>query len=347
MIKKQAVGFGLVGAGLGAKIHASQVAEMEQAEVVAVYGRNRERARSFADRHGVEKAYSDYREMLADGDVDAVIITTPTGLHLEFAAPAAEAGKHVVIEKPLEISTDRAEQIVAACRKHNVLHSVIYQLRFGIAANRVRDAIRSGQLGRVFLCDAYDKEYREPSYYRNDPWRGTRELEGGGALMTQSTHVIDLLQWLAGKVKSVYAKKKTAVHDIEVEDLAIAMPTIESGALGVLQSATSTYPGFKSRIEIHGENGSVIFNPEYDRMVFWRVKDSAERLDTPTDFDFADVSDPHLLPFIWHRRQLQDIAEAIIEGREPSVTAEDGLAAMRIKEAIYESAESGREVLVD
>ena len=347
MIKKQAVGFGLVGAGLGAKIHASQLAEMEQAEAVAVYSRNGERAQSFADRHGIGKAYSDYREMLADGDVDAVIITTPNGLHLEFAAPAAEAGKHVVIEKPLEITMDRAERIVAACRKHDVLHSVIYQLRFGIAANRARDAIRSGQLGKVFLCDAYDKEYREPSYYANDAWRGTRELEGGGALMTQSTHVIDLLQWLAGKVRSVYAKKKTAVHDIEVEDLAIALLTFESGALGVLQTATSTYPGFKSRIEIHGENGSVIFTPEYDRMVFWRVKDSTERLDTPTDFEFADVSDPHLLPFIWHRRQLQDIAEAIIEGREPSVTAEDGLAAMRIKEAIYESAESGREVLID
>ena len=347
MIKRQAVGFALVGAGLGAKIHASQLAEMEQADAVAVYARNGERARAFADRYGIGKAYSDYREMLADGDVDAVIITTPNGLHLEFAAPAAEAGKHVVIEKPLEISMDRAERIVAACRKHNVLHSVIYQLRFGIAANRVRDAIRSGQLGKVFLCDAYDKEYREPSYYGNDPWRGTRELEGGGALMTQSTHVIDLLQWLAGKVKSVYAKKKTAVHDIEVEDLAIAMLTFESGALGVLQTATSTYPGFKSRIEIHGENGSVIFTPEYDRMVFWRVRDSAERVDTPADFDFADVSDPHLLPFVWHRRQLQDIAEAIVEGREPSVTAEDGLAAMRIKEAIYESAESGREVLVD
>ena len=347
MIEKRAVGFALVGAGLGAKIHASQLAEMEQAEAVAVYARNRERARTFADRYGIGKAYSDYREMLADGDVDAVIITTPNGLHLDFAVPAAEAGKHVVIEKPLEISMDRAERIVAACRKHDVLHSVIYQLRFGIAANRVRDAIRSGQLGKIFLCDAYDKEYREPSYYRNDAWRGTRDREGGGALMTQSTHVIDLLQWLAGKVRSVYAKKKTAVHDIEVEDLAIAMFTFESGALGVLQSATSTYPGFKSRIEVHGENGSVIFNPEYDRMVFWRLRDSAERLDTPADFDFADVSDPHLLPFIWHRRQLQDIAEAIIEGREPSVTAEDGFAAMRIKEAIYESAESGAEVLVD
>lgn len=343
-MKAGKLGFGIVGAGLGAKIHALQLKELNEAELAAVYGRNEERAKGFANTHGAKRWYSDYRRMLDDKDVDVVIITTPNGLHKDFAIPAAEAGKHVVVEKPIEISLERAEAIINACRDNNVVLSVIYQLRFGKAVNKIKQAIDCGLFNKVFLCDAYDKEYREPSYYADDYWRGTRRFEGGGTLTTQSTHVIDLLQWFMGPVESVFAKKKTAVHRIEVEDLVVALLTFRNGALGVIESSTCTYPAFKSRIELHGENGSAIVNPEYDELVLWNIKGSDEKLDTPPGFKFTDVSDPHELPFIQHRYQLQDVIHAIKEGRDPLVTGEEAIKALCIKLAIYESAAQGREI---
>lgn len=340
------VGFGLVGTGMGADIHALQIKELEYGELTGVYGRNEQRARQFADKHGAKRWYTDYRQFLDDEAVDAVIIVTPNGLHLDFAIPAAQAGKHVVVEKPLEITVERGREIIDACRRHGVMLSVIYQLRFGSNVRKIKEAVDSGALGRVFLCDAYDKEYRQPDYYANDYWRGTKAYEGGGALMTQSTHVIDLLRWLIGPVASVVASKRTAVHKIDVEDLVVAVLKFRNGCLGVLESSTCTYPGFKSRIEVHGEKGSAIVNPEYDELVFWEIAGSDEKLDTPPGFQFGDVSDPHLLPMTCHKYQLQDIVDAIREGREPLVGGDDGLAALEIKQAIYESACLGREVEV-
>lgn len=345
-MKSGKVGFAIVGAGLGAKIHALQFKDLDDAELVAVYGRNAQKAENFAKAYGIERWYSDYQRMLDNKDIDAVIIVTPNALHKEFAVLAAEAKKHVVIEKPIEVSMDRAKAIVDACREHKVVLSVIYQLRFGKTVGRIKQAIDSGLFSKVFLCDAYDKEYREPSYYADDYWRGTQEFEGGGALTTQSTHVIDLLQWFMGPVESVFAKKKTAVHDIEVEDLAVAVLTFRNGGLGVLESSTCTYPAFKSRMELHSENGSVIVNPEYDELVFWNVKNSSENFDTPPGFTFTDVSDPHALPFERHLFQLKDVIQSIKEGRDPLVTGEEGLKALAIKEAIYESAALGKEVKV-
>ena len=341
------LGFGIVGVGLGAKIHALQLRELDEAELVAVYGRNEERAKGFADTYGPKRWYSDYRRMLDDRDVDIVIIITPNGLHKEFAVQAAEAGKHVLVEKPIEISLERANAIIDACRDNDVMLSVIYQLRFGEAVNRIKRAIDSGVFGKILLCDVYDKEYREPSYYADDRWQGVMELAGGGSLTSQSTHVIDLMQWLFGPVASVFAKKTTAVHRVEVEDLVVALATFRSGAFGVVESATCTYPAFKSRIELHGELGSAIVNPEYDELVLWSVRGSNENSATPPDFQFTDVSDPHELPFIRHRYQLQDVIGAIKEERQPTVTGEEALKALRIKLAIYESAAQGREIEVD
>ncbi len=338
------VGFGLVGLGMGAETHARELRHARNAELVAVFGRSEPKARAFAEQFGAKRWYSDYRRFLDDKDIHVADVITPNGLHQDFAVPAAESGKHVLVEKPLEISLARADAIIDACRRHHVTLSVIYQMRFGAAARRVKQALDAGLFGRLLLADVYDKEYRPPSYYANDYWRGTRQLEGGGSLMTQSSHVIDLIQWMAGPVQSVFARRRTAVHRIEVEDLVIATLSFRNGAVGIVESATCVYPAFKSRVEIHGEEGSAIMNGEHDQLMFWHIRGANERVDAPPGFQFGDLSDPRLMPEMRHRLQLQDVVDAIREGREPLVTGEEARKSLAIIFAIYESAERGTEV---
>jgi predicted dehydrogenase len=338
------IGFGLVGLGMGAETHARELQHVPEAHLVAVYGRSEDKARAFAQRFGVKRWYSDYRRFLDDREIHVADILTPNGLHQDFAVPAAEAGKHVLVEKPLEISLARADAIIEACRRHRVQLSVIYQMRFGQAARRVKRTLDSGLFGRLLLADVYDKEYRPPSYYANDYWRGTRQYEGGGSLMTQSSHVIDLLQWMAGPVESVFAQRRTALHRIEVEDLVVATVTFRNGAVGVVESATCVSPAFKSRLELHGERGSAIMNGEHDELMFWEVQGFDERIDAAPGFHFKDVSDPRLLPEIRHRLQLTDVVDAIRENRAPSVTGEEARKSLAIILAIYESSKRGEKV---
>ena len=338
------IGFGLVGLGMGGETHARELQHVPEAELVAVYGRSEDKARAFAQRFGAKRWYSDYRRFLDDKEIHVADILTPNGLHRDFAIAAAEARKHVVVEKPLEITVERADDIIRACRQSGVKLAVILQMRFGDAARKVKQAVDSGAFGRLLIGDVYDKEYRAPSYYADDYWRGTREYEGGGALMTQSIHVVDLLQWIMGPVRSVFGRTRTALHAIEVEDLATASLVFENGAIGTIESATCAYPALKSRIEIHGEHGTAIFNGEHDELIFWELRRSAECLDTPPGFRLKDSSDPRLMPEMRHRRQLQDVIDAIRQDRDPAVTGEEARKSLAIVRAIYESAATGREV---
>ena len=340
-------GFGLVGIGMGGVTHATQFAVMEDVEFVACYGRNPEKAAAFAEKYGARKGYSDYSQFCADPDLDFVVVCSPNGLHAKHAVPLAEAGKNLIVEKPLEISLSAANEILDACKRNDVLLSVVYQMRFGEAAKKVKQAVDDGRFGRILQIDAYDKAYREISYYQDDPWRGTKELEGGGTLTTQTTHLVDLMQWIAGPVEKAYAKKLTAFHDIEVEDLANAILTFRSGALGVVVSSTCFRPAMKSRVEVHGTKGSAIFNGEYDELYLWDLEDDPEKIDAPDGFKFRDVTDPYLFPMERHRANLQDTIDAYKEGRDPFVTGEEALKSVAIKQAIYRSAELGQEVEVD
>jgi len=341
------VGFAIAGSGMGAVTHAIEIPHIEDAELVAISSRSEERAKQFAETHGAKRWYTDYRQMVEDKDVDVVVIVTPNALHLDYAVSAAEAGKHVIVEKPLETTVERAQQIVDVCRKQGVMLSVIYQMRFCEASQKIKRAIESGQFGKLLLCDAIDKEYREPAYYATDPWRGDRELAGGGCLTLQSTHLVDLMQWFMGPVDKVFAKTRTAVHDIEVEDLVNAMLTFRSGALGTITSSTCIFPAHKHLLEVNGENGSAIMNGEYDDLRFWEMAGSDEKNDFPPDFKLNDITDPHFYPTLRHRFQLMDIVDAIKTERQPAITGEEGMKAMIIKEAIYKSAELGKEIDVD
>ena len=337
--------FGLAGLGMGGETHARELAKVSGATLAAVYGRNEDKAKAFAEQFGAPKAYSRFEDLLADPEIDVVNVVTPNGLHRDFAVKAANAGKHVVVEKPLEITLEKGLEIVEVCQKNEVLLGVIFQMRFGEAAKRLKSAIDEGRMGRLLVADAFDKEYRPPEYYARDYWRGTREIEGGGCLMTQSIHIIDLLQWLAGPVDTVYARKKAVLHDIETEDYAAAIVTWKNGALGLIESSTAVKPALKGRVEIHGTEGSAIINGEWDEIYFWDVGDD-ERIDAPESFKFADTENPRLMPENRHGMELQDIADAIRDNRPPLVTGKEALKSLAIAEAIYTSAETGQEVSV-
>jgi predicted dehydrogenase len=344
-MKDGQVCFALAGLGMGGETHARELAKVQGAHLAAVYGRNEDKAKAFAQSFGAPKAYSRFEDLLEDPEIDVVSVLTPNGLHGEFAIEAARAGKHLVVEKPLEITLARALEIVEVCEENGVSLSAVFQMRFGDSATRLKRAIDEGRLGRLMVADAFDKEYRPPEYYSRDYWRGTRELEGGGCLITQSIHVIDLLQWLAGPIESVYAKTRTVRHDIETEDYVAAVATFRNGATGLIESSTAVKPALKSRVEIHGTEGSAIINGEWDETYLWDVGDD-EKIDTPPGFRFTDTEDPRTMPENRHGLLLADVVAAIKDDRSPPISGREALMSVAICEAIYRSADSGKEVSV-
>lgn len=340
------VRFGIAGAGLAAATHARELASVRGAEIRAVYARDLRRAEAFAASSAAAKAYDRFEDMIADPTIDAVIIATPNGLHRDFAIAAAQAGKHVIVEKPLEITAARAMDVVAACHASGVRLFVIYQMRYSDATLKARQDIASGKLGRVLLVNVVDNEYRTPEYYARDAWRGTREFEGGGCLITQTTHLLDLILHLNGPVASVFAHTMTAAHAIEMEDVAVATLRFANGALGTISSSTAAYPAHRHLVSVIGTDGSIVFNGEHDQIVFRRSKHDSEVIDVPADFSFGDPSEPRDFPTFRQRLLLQRITD-VLAGRASEVDTDDPLAPVLLLDAIYRSASGGREVVVD
>jgi predicted dehydrogenase len=336
--------FALVGCGLVAPAHARSLREMPEAELAVVCDVVEERVRAFAGEFGCAWS-TDYASVLARKDVDIVSVTTPPNTHLALATAAAAAGKHVVVEKPIEITVDRGRQIVTACRDRGVKLAVIFQSRWKKSVRLLKDAVDSGKLGRLLLGDAYVKWFRPQSYYESSPWRGRWDREGGAALINQSIHTIDSLLWLMGPVESVFAHYATTpVHQIEAEDLGVAALRFRNGALGVIEGSTALRPGLPERLEVHGEKGTVII--EGGAVKLWSVEgmdEAAQRLaaQEPTG---TGANDPMAFPITWHKAQLQDFVAAIRQGREPAVNGEEGLRALEVVTAIYQSSRSGQPV---
>ena len=249
-----AVGFGIIGCGMIANFHARAVADIRGASVVACYDTFPAAADRLAQSIGC-RAYHDLPALLDDPRVDVVTICTPSGAHLEPAVAAAQAGKHVIVEKPLEITLARCDRIIAACAQAGVVLSTIFPSRFHESSRLLKQAIDQERFGRLTVGDAYVKWYRTQQYYDSGAWRGTWKLDGGGALMNQAIHSVDLLSWLMGPVKDLSARTAMLAHErIEVEDVAMAALRFANGALGVIEATTAAYPGALKRIEIHGSD---------------------------------------------------------------------------------------------
>lgn len=336
------VRFGIVGCGVIAPFHAKGIANTLEAELVACCDIIPEKAQKLAADFSVPKFYTDYHEMLASDGIDAVCVCTPSGLHGQVTIDAAKAGKHVLCEKPVEITLAKIDEMVKACRDAGVKLGVIFQRRTSPMWHKIKETIGSGALGKMVLGDAYLKYYRSQDYYNSGDWRGTWELDGGGALMNQGVHMIDILRWVMGPIDTIYANADHLARDIEVEDTACAAIKFANGAFGILQGTTSVYPGMEHRLEFHGELGSICVAGEH--ITKWHVPgDDGDKGEGNVEIGSA-ASNPTAISSDGHQIQIRDLCLSIMEDRDPMVTGEEARKAVEVILAVYESSRSGMPV---
>jgi predicted dehydrogenase len=338
------VGFGIIGCGNISTIHARAIESIPAARLMGFHSRSRPRAEKMAAQHGVSYEL-DLDRFLHRTDIQVVNICTPSGTHAELATKAAMAGKHVIVEKPIDVTLEKAHALISACAQAKVKLAVIFQSRFLATVQILKKAIERGRLGRLVLADAYIKWYRSREYYEAAGWRGTLALDGGGALINQSIHTIDLLQYFAGPVASVFAFAERKLHSyIEGEDTAVAVLKFRSGALGTVEGTTSVFPGFSRRVEVHGEKGSVILDG--NNIATWKLVENGEEekeLSRLSTRDFSNgASDPMALDIGAHRSQIEDFIKAIRDDRPPMIDGSEGLKALKLVLAIYQSAREKR-----
>lgn len=335
-----------------AGFHARAIQDIPGAKVTAVFTSRPEAAQKLTEQAGGSfEIYTDYDRFLKHPGLDIVNICTPSGAHLEPAVAAAAAGKHVVVEKPLEVTLERCDAIIGACRKAGVKLCTIFPSRFSPVNIALKQAIESGRFGKLTLGDTYVKWWRTQQYYDSGGWRGTWKLDGGGAYMNQAIHNVDLLQWFMGDVAEVVAFTGTLAHErIEVEDTGVAAVKFQNGALGTIEATTSAFPGLLKKTEIHGTQGTVIV--EQDDVLLWKFE-PATADDDAIRAKFAQkvgggggASDPKAISYAGHAAQLTDFVAAIRENRAPLVDGEEGRKSVGIILAIYESARTGRAVKV-
>ncbi len=343
-----AFGFGIVGCGMIANFHARAVGDIRGASVVACYDTVAASADRFAKANGCA-AYHDLRAMVADPKVDIITICTPSGAHMEPALAAAKAGKHVIVEKPLEVTLTRCDRIIDACKKAGVVLSTIFPSRFHESSQLLKKAVDKGRFGKLTVGDAYVKWFRTQEYYDSGAWRGTWKLDGGGALMNQAIHSVDLLAWLMGPVQDISARTALLAHDrIEVEDVAMATLRFENGALGIIEATTAAYPGALKRIEIHGSAGSAVL--EEEDITMWEFAKPA-RSDTALRQRMAGktktgggAADPAAIGHHGHTEQFKNVLNAIKKGTQPLIDGSEGRRSVEIILAIYKAAETGRTI---
>lgn len=342
------IGFGIIGCGMIAGFHAKAIADIPGAKLVGCQNRRIESAERLANEWGAV-AYEDLDEMLANPKIDVVTICTPSGAHMEPAIAAAKAGKHLIVEKPLEITLKRCDKIIAACEENDVVVSTIFPSRFHKASQLVKKAIDKGRFGTLTLGDAYVKWFRTQEYYDSGQWRGTWALDGGGALMNQAIHSVDLLTWLMGPITEIRAVTATLAHKrIEVEDVAIASLRFANGALGTIEATTAAFPGMLKKIEIHGSEGSAVIEEE-DIKVWDFSKQTAADKKIIKEFESVTetgggAADPTAIGHQAHTKQFKDVLKAIKTGGPMMVDGPEGRRSVEVILGVYKAAETGKTV---
>jgi predicted dehydrogenase len=338
------IGFAIVGTGMIAEFHAKAISLVPEARLASVYSRNAEACAAFAQKAGCRPA-SSLDALVADPEVDAVCITTPSGAHAETAVPVLRAGKAVLCEKPMDVTLEAVDSILEAAKSGGGVVAGVFQNRLGRGAQLLKEAIDQGRFGQLTLCSAYIKWWRTDEYYTSSNWKGTWKLDGGGALMNQGIHAVDLLQWLVGLPSQVAAFAGTLAHPmIQTEDTLAATLRFPNGALGVIEASTSSFPGSDLRIEIAGSKGyATLVNDKITRWDFAEKRDGDEEvlLNQQGGKIGGGTADPKAISVEGHRRLIEDLALALRERRAPMIPGEEARRAVKLILACYESAKTG------
>jgi predicted dehydrogenase len=344
-------GFGIIGTGIISSWHAAGIKAHPDAQIVAVYNRTKSKAEEFAQKYRCA-VYDDLNELLKRDDIHAVCVCTASGLHTEQSITALEAGKHVLVEKPMATNLKDATDMIRAARNNNLKLGVIFQKRTSSEVKRLKDAVADGTFGKIVFGDASLKYWRNQAYYDSGAWRGTWEFDGGGCSMNQGIHGIDILLYIMGvDVARIYAKIDTVCHTIEVEDVAVGLLTYKNGAYGCLKTATTVNPGQGNIIEINGTQGTAILID--DVITNWAVSDSKdvlaeEKLSQSTaDVRKSGASSSTDFSTRGHIIQIENFVSAV-RNEEPLIcSGEEGRKSVHLIMALYESARRKEEVSLD
>ncbi len=349
------IGFGVVGLGMGAG-HARDIHELEGARLVAVCDVDEDRLNEVGDRLGAKK-YKNYDDMLKDPEVEVVSVALPSGKHAWGAIKAVEAGKHVVVEKPIDINLDAIDRLIAAADKAGVKLAAIFQTRYDPLFRYIKQTLDSGRFGKLYGIHADLFWWREQSYYedvKHGRWKGTWAMDGGGSLANQGIHTLDIVQWLGGPVDSVFGYMGRYAHDIEAEDKVSALLRFKNGAIGSINTTTAAWPGGGDTITLHGENGTIATAKERDVLQIWKLRDDHDGADEAKMLALfgprekrdkaATATDPNINARLGHSAIFADMIAAIRENRDPYITGRDARKPVEIMLAIYESCRTGKEV---
>ncbi len=345
-----ALGIGIIGCGAISRMHIDAFWKIDGVEIRAVSDAVAEVAERVGESLGVA-GYGDYRELLKRDDIDIVSICTPSGLHHDIAIDAARAGKSIIVEKPLEVTTERIDEIIAACEENGVKLACVFNNRYREGNLFLKKAIEAGRFGKMISANAFVQWYRKPEYYKLSNWRGTWAFDGGGTLMNQSIHYIDMLLWFAGPVQSLRGYTATLLHEgIETEDTATAIFRFQSGALGTIICGTSCYPGFPARIELTGERGTAVICD--GTITTWSFTDKDPMDDEAQQYMAEDVdndraSDPMAFDSTYHRLQFENILASFRDGKNAEVDGYEARKSVELIRAIYRSSETNADVVLD
>lgn len=325
--------FTIYGCGMISDVHALAAKSLDGAELVGCADIAKARADVFAEKYGI-KAYETLEDMLADKEVDVVCICTPNGTHAELAVKALRAGKNVIVEKPMAINTKECDEIIAEAEKSTGKIMVISQMRTAPDIIRAKELVQSGDIGKIILCDLYMKYYRDPSYYK-DSWHGTLKMDGGGALINQGIHGVDIIQFVVGPIVNTKSFVKTQIHDIEAEDTVVSAIEFENGAIGVIEATTSVNPGYDREIKIHGSRGTIeICQTCIERLVIDGIEQECNKFVSRGDSNSAST-----VTFEEHAKQFETFIRAINGEDVEYVDQYEGKKAVEIIESIYKDKE--------
>lgn len=328
------IGVGIIGTGSIVNTYVKCIEEIEDTKLIALYTESSSRVKEAEKLFGAPILY-DLEAFLSHPEIDVVCICNKSGLHGAAAIRVAYAGKHVLCEKPIEVTTEKVDTIIEACQENNIFLGCVLQNRCANDYKLIEKAVKNGSIGKLLFGNAHINWYRSKEYYADNPWRGTKEFDGGAAFMNQGIHTIDLLLNLMGDVTSVFGNMKTMVHNIECEDVGTGILNFKNGAIGTITASTAMFPGYPERLEIFGETGSILM--EAGKITKWNVENQPAPDSMNSAGSRSGASDPTSIGHLNHKTVIQDMIDAIKDNKSPMVSGKEARKAVAVITALYQS----------